>query len=255
MAQQIDTDWMWRQCLVAGFPAHVRLSPRIEGGSSYATRTTLLRFSSQIWSQIINKSTASVKWQRTCSLIVLLPCIWSKMLKWWKAYASLCVFCSAGNFALQPNYSYAVHKLPACTLKQGNKAWKQPWIKTVTTTHLLHFWPEACIENSPVLWWDQDFSLCYLESRPAVPPLYNSHDSPQLVLALIGSNPSVFKTSILLRPRLATFLLKSWFCILFTCCIPTEFDADKPTLSGHFSGPAQSLAKYRKHIHTGNGLF
>lgn len=82
---------MWRQCLMAGFPAHVRLSPEVEGGSSCATRT----FSSQISGPIINKATVSLKWQRTCSLIVMPPCIWSKMLKWWKVYASLCVFCSA----------------------------------------------------------------------------------------------------------------------------------------------------------------
>lgn len=168
----------------------------------------------------------------------------------------LCVyFAVPGNYALRPNCSYAVHKLPACALKQGSKAWKQPWIKMVTTTHLLHYWPEACIENRPSLWWDQDFSLCYLESSPAVPPSYNSHGSPWLVLALIGPNPSSFKTSTLLRPRLAAVLLRFWFCNLFTCGIPTEFDADKPALSSHFSGPAQSTAKYRKHVLTEEMVF
>lgn len=80
---------------MAEFPAQVRISPELEGGSSYATRTALLRSSSQMWSQIINNPTASLKWQRTCSLIAMLPCVWSKTLERWKAYASLCIFCSA----------------------------------------------------------------------------------------------------------------------------------------------------------------
>lgn len=82
---------MWRQCLVAGFPAHVLLSPELEGGSSFATRTGLLVFSSHKWSGIINKSAASLNWQRARILIAVPPYIWSEMLRWWKAYSSVCV--------------------------------------------------------------------------------------------------------------------------------------------------------------------
>lgn len=246
---------MWRQCLMAGFPAHVRLSPELEGGSSFATRTTLPIFSSQKWSGIINKYTENLNWKRTCILIAVPPYIWSEMPRWWKAYASLCIFCSARELrsAAQLQLSCA----QAACVQPGARqlGLKAALDHTGTATHLLHHWPQACIENRPLLQWDQNLSLCYLESSPAIPPVNNSHGSPWLVIALIGSNPSLFKTSVLLRPRLGVFLLKPWFYNLFTCGIPTEMDMDKSALSSCFSGSAWSTTKYRKQIPTEEMVF
>lgn len=247
-AQQTGTAGMWRQHLLAGLLTQVGLSHELEGGSSYGTRTTLFRFSSQIWSRIINKPTASLKWQRTCRLIVMPPCIWSKMLKRWKAYASLCMFCSARELRFATKLQLRCAQA-ACVRPEA----RQQGLKAALDQDGDYCAPSALLARG--LHREQALALV----RSGLLPLlfriqssssssYDSHGSPWLVLALIGSNPSVFTTSTLLSPRLAAFLLKSWFCNLFTCGIHTEFDADKPALSSLFSGPAQSTTKYRQHI-------
>lgn len=181
---------MWRQCLVAGFPAHVLLSPELEGGSSFATRTGLLVFSLHKGSGIINKSAASLNWQRARILIAVPPYIWSEMLRWWKAYSSVCVcvFCSAREFlsAAQVQLSWA----QAARVQPGLGAALDP--REFSTP--LHRWPQACIESRPLPWWDQNLSFGCLESSLAIPPGLCTIVSPWLVIALIGSNPSLYKT-------------------------------------------------------------
>lgn len=158
----------------------------------------------------------------------------------------VCVLQCQG-IALQPNCSSAVHRLPACLQPRARQ------LSLGSQGHCctpLHPWPQACIESRPLLWWHQNLSLFCLGSSPAILPAYNSHGSPWLVIALIGSNLSLFKTSVLLGPRLAVFLLKSWFYSIFTCGIPTEIDMDKSALSSCSSDSAWSTAKYRKRIST-----
>lgn len=176
------------------------------------------------------------------------------MLRWWKAYASLCVFCSARELLCSPiGAQLCTGCLPAAPSEAAR-------LESSLGSHgdcytPLHHWPQACIENRPLLWWDQSLSLRCLESSPAIPPVYNSHGSPWLVIALIGSNLSLFKTSVLLGPRLAVFLLKTWFYNIFTCGIPTEIDMDKSALSSGSSDSAWGTTKYRKHISTDEMVF
>lgn len=160
------------------------------------------------------------------------------------------MFCSVGELCFATRLQLCCAQT-ACTYPEA----RQQGLKAALDRDGDYYTPSALLawglhREQPSLWWDQGFSLCYLESRPAVPPLYNSHGSLWLVLALIGPNPSVIKTSILLRPRVSAFLMKSWFYNLFTCDIPTEVDMDEPALSSHFSSRAQSTAKYRKQIFT-----
>lgn len=177
MAQQIAQQNV--EAMSGGrLPSHARLSPELVRGSSFANRTGLLIFSSQKRSGIINKSTASLSWQRTCILVAMPPYTRSGVLSWWKAHASLCVFCSARELLwaqLQLSCAQAACVQP----RASSLAWKQPWI-TQGALHPLHHRPQACIENRPLLCWDQNLSLCCLESSPAIPPVYNSHGSPWL---------------------------------------------------------------------------
>lgn len=192
-----------------------QLSPELEGGSSFATRTASLVFSSQKRSGIINKSTASLSWQRACILIAMPPYICSETLRWWEAHGSLCIFCSARELLCSPIAAWS----QAARLGSSPGSHGDCWTP-------LHHLPQVCREREsrPLPRWDQSISLCYPESRPAIAPLCNSHGSPWLVIALTGSNPSIFKTSVLLRPRLAVFSLKSWFYNIVTCGSPAEID-------------------------------
>lgn len=95
----------------------------------YHNQITYILFSSHKWSGIINKSTASLNWQRAPILIAVPLYIWSEMLRWWKAHASLCVFCSAREFC-----SAAPVQLSCAQAACVQPGLEQPWI----TRGLLH---------------------------------------------------------------------------------------------------------------------
>lgn len=185
------------------------------------------------------------------------------MLKWWKAYASLCVFCSAREF-------HFATKLQLCCAQAAcvHPEAKQQGLKAALNQDGDYYAPSAFLA-----WGLHREQPCALVRSGLLPLLFRIQSSSSSLvqfpwlsttspcinwlqsLCIKNFHPIKTKACYFLACWSKKGLLKSWFHKLFTCVNPIEFDADKPALSSDFSGPAQSTAKYRKHIHTGNGLF
>lgn len=130
----------------------------------YHNHITYFLFSSHKWSRIINKSTASLNWQRAHTLIAVPPYIWSEMLRWWKAHASLCVFCSARELR-----SAAPVQL-SCAQAACSQAWNSPGSHREFYTH-------TSASLAPGLHKEQAFALVRSEPLPLLFRIQPSNSS------------------------------------------------------------------------------
>lgn len=214
-----STDGVWRQCLVAAFPALVCLAPQLAILILFYQNRITSTFLPK-WSGIIDKSAGR-------ELVSKLQCLLARGLEcwWWKAH--LCVHvgqCQGIGLCSQLGL-------------------EQPWISQDCCTPLQH-WPRLTQGTALALLGSQPLPF---EASPAIPPGCHSHGSPWLLNWLKSFSIQIFCP---IEPGFAVFLLKPWFYNIFTCGIPTEMDMDKSALSSCFSDSAWSTTKYRKHIST-----